>query len=97
MRWIGGEVSGVFVDFGRGRVYALPEDGEEVMVFDGLLEMFEGLRPKMVVADSYLRRLLPTMTRLGGATSLRLGDLKAVSEVRRNNGLRKTDENDWRL
>jgi hypothetical protein len=90
-------VSGVFVDFGRGRVYALPEDGEEVMVFDGLLEMFEGLRPKMVVADSYLRRLLPTMTRLGGATSLRLGDLKAVSEVRRNNGLRKTDENDWRL
>jgi hypothetical protein len=26
--------------------------------------------------------------------SLRLGDLKAVSEVRRNNGLRKTDEND---
>jgi hypothetical protein len=60
-------VSGVFVDFGHGRVYALPEDGEEVMVFDGLLEMFEGLRPKMVVADSYLRRLLPTMTRLGGA------------------------------
>jgi hypothetical protein len=26
--------------------------------------------------------------------SLRLGDLKAVSEVRRNNGLKKTDEND---
>jgi hypothetical protein len=26
--------------------------------------------------------------------SLRLGDLKVVSEVRRNNGLRKTDEND---
>jgi hypothetical protein len=87
-------VGRVFVDFGRGRVYALPEDGEEVMVFDGLLEMFEGLRPKMVVADSYLRRLLPTMTRLGGATFLRLRDLKKLSEERRNNGLRKTDEND---
>jgi hypothetical protein len=87
-------VSGVFVDFGHGRVYALPEDGEEVMVFNDFLEMFEKLRPKMVVADSYLRRLLPTMTRLDGAVSLRLGDLKAVSEVRRNNGLRKTDEND---
>jgi hypothetical protein len=87
-------VSRVFVDFGRNRVYALPEDGEEVMVFDGLLEMFEKLRPKIVVADSYPRRLLPTITRLGGATFLRLGDLKAVSEVRRNNGLRKTDEND---
>ncbi|MDT7878621.1 MAG: hypothetical protein RQ862_08710 [Candidatus Caldarchaeales archaeon] len=87
-------MSGVFVDFGHGRVYALPEDGEEVMVFNDFLEMFEKLRPKMVVADSYLRRLLPTMTRLDGAVSLRLGDLKAVSEVRRNNGLRKTDEND---
>jgi hypothetical protein len=69
-------VSRVFVDFGRNRVYALPEDGEEVMVFDGLLEMFEGLRPKIVVADSYPRRLLPTMTRLGGALFLRLRDLK---------------------
>jgi hypothetical protein len=87
-------VSGVFVDFGRGRVYALPEDGEEVMVFDGLLEMFGKLRPRVMVADSYLRRLLPTMTRLGGATFLRLRDLKKLSEERRNNGLRKTDEND---
>ena len=87
-------MSRVFVDFGRNRVYALPEDGEEVMVFNDFLEMFGKLRPRVVVADSYLRRLLPTMTRLDGAVSLRLGDLKAVSEVRRNNGLRKTDEND---
>jgi hypothetical protein len=87
-------VSRVFIDFGRGRVYALPEDGEEVMVFDGLLEMFEGLRPKIVVADSYLRRLLPTMTRLGGSTFLRLRDLKKLSEDRKDNGLRKADEND---
>jgi len=87
-------VSRVFVDFGRNRVYALPEDGGEVVVFGDFLEMFGKLRPRVVVADSYLRRLLPTMTRLDGAVSLRLGDLKAVSEVRRNNGLRKTDEND---
>jgi hypothetical protein len=90
-------MSRVFVDFGRGRVYALPEDGEEVMVFNDFLGMFGRLRPRVVVADSYPRKLQPTITRLGGATFLRLGDLKAVSEVRRNNGLRKTDENDWRL
>ena len=60
-------VGRVFVDFGRGRVYALPEDGEDVIIFGGFLEMFEKLRPTMVVADSYLRRLLPTMRRLGGA------------------------------
>jgi hypothetical protein len=90
-------VSRVFVDFGRGRVYALPEDGGEVMVFDGLLEMFEGLRPRVVVADSYPRKLLQTIKRLGGATSLRLRDLKKLYEERKNNGLRKTDENDWRL
>jgi hypothetical protein len=87
-------MSRVFVDFGRNRVYALPEDGEEVIVFNDFLEMFGKLRPTIVVADSYPRKLLPTMTRLGGATFLRLGDLKAVSEERRNNGLRKTDEND---
>jgi hypothetical protein len=91
-------VSGtVFVDFGRNRIYALPENGEEVMVFNDFLEMFEKLRPTIVVADSYPRKLQPTITRLGGATFLRLGDLKAVSEVRRNNGLRKTDEDDVKV
>jgi len=87
-------VSRVFVDFGRNRVYALPEDGEEVMVFNDFLEMFEKLRPMIVVADSYPRKLLQTMTRFSGATFLRLRDLKKLSEERRNNGLRKTDEND---
>jgi hypothetical protein len=87
-------VSRVFVDFGRNRVYALPEDGEEVMVFNDFLEMFEKLRPRVVVADSYPRKLLQTMTRFSGATFLRLRDLKKLSEERRNNGLRKTDEND---
>jgi SpoU rRNA methylase family enzyme len=87
-------VSRVFVDFGRNRVYALPEDGQEVMVFNDFLEMFEKLRPTIVVADSYPRKLQPTITRLDGATFLRLRDLKKLSEVRNNNGLRKTDEND---
>jgi hypothetical protein len=88
-------VSGtVFVDFGRNRVYALPEDGGEVIVFGDFLEMFERLRPTIVVSDSYPRKLLPTMTRLDGATFLRLRDLKKLSEERNNNGLRKTDEND---
>jgi hypothetical protein len=87
-------MSRVFIDFGRNRVYALPEDCEEVMVFNDFLEMFDRLRPTMVVADSYPRKLLPTITRLYGATFLRLRDLKKLSNERRNNGLRKTDEND---
>jgi hypothetical protein len=87
-------VSRVFVDFGRNRVYALPEDDEEVIVFGDFLEMFERLRPRVVVADSYPRKLQQIMTRLGGATFLRLRDLKKLSEERRNNGVRKTDEND---
>jgi hypothetical protein len=87
-------MSRVFIDFGRNRVYALPEDGQEVMVFNDFLEMFEKLRPTIVVADSYPRKLQPTITRLDGATFLRLRDLKKLSEERNNNGLRKTDEND---
>jgi hypothetical protein len=61
------------------------------------LEMFEKLRPTIVVADSYPRKLQPTITRLDGATFLRLRDLKKLSEERRNNGLRKTDENDVKV
>ena len=90
-------MSRVFVDFGHGGVYALPEDGGEEVVFNDFLEMFGKLRPKIVVADSYPRKLLQTIKRLGGATFLRLRDLKKLSEERNNNGLRKTDENDWRL
>jgi hypothetical protein len=87
-------VSRVFIDFGRNRLYALPEDGEEVVVFNDFLEMFERLRPTIVVADSYPRKLQSTITRLEGAAFLRLRDLKKLSDERRNNGLRKTDEND---
>jgi hypothetical protein len=35
----GSRVSKVFVDFRRGRVYALPEDGEEVMIFGDFLDV----------------------------------------------------------
>jgi hypothetical protein len=87
-------MSRVFVDFGRGRVYALPEDCDEVVVFNDFLEMFEKLRPTIVVSDCYPRKLQPTITRLDGATFLRLRDLKKLSEERKKNGLRKTDEND---
>jgi hypothetical protein len=87
-------VSRVFIDFGRNKVYALQEDGEEVMVFNDFLEMFEKLRPTIVVADSYPRKLQATITRLGGAAFLRLRDLKKLSEERKNNGHIKTDEND---
>jgi hypothetical protein len=87
-------VSRVFVDFGRNGVYALPEGGGEVVVFGDFLEMFERLRPRVVVSDSYPRKLQHTITRLEGAAFLRLRDLKKLSEERRNNGLRKTDEND---
>ena len=90
-------VSRVFVDFGHGGVYALPEDGGGEVVFNDFLEMFGKLRPKIVVADSYPRKLQSTITRLGGATFLRLRDLKKLSEERNNNDLWKTDENDWRL
>jgi hypothetical protein len=75
-------VSRVFVDFGRNGVYALPEGGGEVVVFGDFLEMFERLRPRVVVADSYPRKLQPTITRLGGATFLRLRDLKKLSDER---------------
>jgi hypothetical protein len=90
-------VNRVFVDFGRNRVYALPEDGQEVMVFNDFLEMFEKLRPTIVVADDYPRKLQPIITRLDGATFLRLRDLKKLSEERNNNGLRKTDEDDVKV
>jgi hypothetical protein len=57
-------VGRVFVDFGRNRVYALPEGGgEDVIIFGGFLEMFGRLRPTMVVADSYPRKLLTYSSR----------------------------------
>jgi hypothetical protein len=68
-----------------------------VVVFNDFLEMFEKLRPTIVVADDYPRKLQPIITRLDGATFLRLRDLKKLSEERNNNGLRKTDEDDVKV
>ena len=56
-------MSRVFVDFGRNGVYALPEDGGGMVVFGGFLEMFGRLRPRVVVADSYPRKLLTYSSR----------------------------------
>ncbi len=67
-------VGRVFVDFGHGGVYALPEDGGEVVVFNDFLEMFGKMRPRVVVADSYPRRLLTYSSRsMLLRWSLRLG------------------------
>jgi hypothetical protein len=67
-------VSRAFVDFGRNRVYALPEDGGEVVVFGDFLEMLGRLRPRVVVADSSPRKLLTYSSRsMLRRWSLRLG------------------------
>jgi hypothetical protein len=67
-------VSRAFVDFGRNRVYALPEDGGEVVVFGDFLEMLGRLRPRVVVADSSPRKLLTCSSRsMLRRWSLRLG------------------------
>jgi hypothetical protein len=67
-------VGRVFIDFGRNRVYALPEDGEDVIIFGSFLEMFGRLRPTIVVADSYPRKLLTYSSRsILLLWSLRLG------------------------
>jgi hypothetical protein len=52
----------VFVDFGRNKVYALEDDGDEVMVFDDFAEMVEKLKPSVVLqtithGSSYLYSL----------------------------------------
>jgi hypothetical protein len=89
----------VFVDFGRNKVYALEDDGDEVMVFDDFAEMVEKLKPKLVVADAYPRKLLPLLANLAenGITFLKLKDPKLLAEARRRYGYRKSDENDVKL
>jgi hypothetical protein len=89
----------VFVDFGRNKVYALEDDGDEVMVFDDFADMVEKLRPSVVVADDYPRKLLPILANLAanGITFLKLKDPKLLGEARRRYGYRKSDENDVKL
>jgi hypothetical protein len=89
----------VFVDFGRNKVYALEDDGDEVMVFDDFAEMVERLKPSVVVADAYPRKLLPILANLAenGITFLKLKDPRLLAEARRRYGCIKSDENDVKL
>ncbi len=50
---VGGGV--VFADFGRSKVYALTNDGDEVLVFKDLIELAKRLQPSVVVIDSVPR------------------------------------------
>jgi hypothetical protein len=87
------------VDFGRNKVYALEDDGNEVMVFEDFAEMVEKLRPSVVVADDYPRKLLPILANLAanGITFLKLKDPKLLAEARKRYGYIKSDENDVKL
>jgi hypothetical protein len=89
----------VFVDFGGNKVYALEDDCDEVMVFEDFAEMVEKLKPKVVVADAYPRKLLPILANLAanGITFLKLKDPKLLAEARRRYGCIKSDENDVKL
>jgi hypothetical protein len=86
----------VYVDFGRNKVYALTDENNEILVFNNLAELAEKLRPAVIVLDSLPGKLQNTAAELAktGITFLRLKDLKKLSEERRNNGMRKSDEND---
>ncbi len=87
------------MDFGRNKVYALTDDGEDVSTFDNLVDLVERLSPTIIVVDSLPNKLQNTAAELAktGIVFLRLLNLKKVSEERENNGVRKTDENDIRL
>ncbi len=90
----GGKI--VFVDFGRSKVFALTDDGDEVLVFNNLVELVERLRPAVIVLDNLPGKLQSAAVELAktGITFLRLKDLKKLSEERKKNGLKKSDEND---
>ncbi len=89
----------VFVDFGRGRVYALTADSDDVSEFDSLVEMVDRLSPAVVVVDSLPNKLQKTAAGIArtGIVFLRLKSLGKLSEERRSNGIRKSDDNDVRL
>jgi hypothetical protein len=86
----------VFLDFGRSKIFAVTDDSDEVLVFNNLTELVEKLRPAVVVLDSLPGRLQNTAAELAktGIIFLRLKDLKKLSEERKNNGVKKSDEND---
>jgi hypothetical protein len=86
----------VFLDFGRSKIFAITEDSDEVLVFNNLTELVEKLRPAVIVLDSLPGKFQVTAAELAktGIMFLRLKDLKKLSEERKNNGVKKSDEND---
>jgi hypothetical protein len=93
-RQAGGEV--VCVDFGRNKIYAITDESNEVLVFNNLAELAERLKPAVIVLDCPPGKQQNATAELAktGIIFLRLKDLKKLSEERKNNGLRKSDEND---
>jgi hypothetical protein len=93
----GGKI--VFLDFGRNKIYALTDYSDEVLVFNNLVELAEKLKPTIIVIDSLPGKQQSAAAELAktGITFLRLKDLRRLSEERKNNGLRKSDENDARI
>jgi len=86
----------VFVDFGRDKLFVLTDDNNEVSVFNNLAELAEKLKPAVIVLDSLPGKQQNTAAELAktGIIFLRLKDLKKLSEERKSNGLKKSDEND---
>jgi hypothetical protein len=86
----------VFLDFGRSKIFAITDDSDEVLVFNNLTELVEKLRPAVIVLDSLPGKQQNAVAELAkaGIIFLRLKDLKKLSEERKNNGVKKSDEND---
>jgi hypothetical protein len=86
----------VFVDFGKGKVFALTDDIDEVLVFNNLAELAEKMKPAVIVLDNLPGKQQNAAAELAktGIIFLRLKDLKKLSEERKSNDLKKSDEND---
>jgi hypothetical protein len=86
----------VFLDFGRSKIFAVTDDSDEVLVFNNLVELVEKLRPAVIVVDSLPGKQQNAAAELAktGIIFLRLKDLKKLSEERKSNGVKKSDEND---
>jgi hypothetical protein len=86
----------VFLDFGRNKIYAVTEDSDEVLIFNNLAELAKKWKPLVVVLDSLPGKQQNAVAELAktGIIFLRLKDLKKLSEERKNNGVKKSDEND---
>jgi hypothetical protein len=86
----------VFLDFGRSKIFAITDDSDEVLVFNNLTELAEKLKPAVIVLDNLPGKLQSMAAELAktGIIFMRLKNLKKLSEERKNNGMKKSDEND---